>query len=432
MTTTKHRAAGSTASFRSIHLTARRSVSAAMGLLFFGLTACDGLLEVSNPGRVSEGDLSNPALVQTLVNSALGQFECAYTNYVATSGIMANEYVNASSWLDINGWGWRGIELKTITGSCPTTRTATGLGAYTPLQQARYQAEDAALRIEAFPEEQVQNKSEKLGLLSAYAGYSYVLLGEGYCEMAIDQGPLMTPQEVLAIAETKFSEAIGFAQAAGREDLRLLATAGRARTRLDLGNLSGAAADADEIPEGFLWNAEYSTTDARRENRVYNLNRNSHYLSVEVTKNMNLMAGGEPDPRISFTDAGVKGHDGVTEQYYQNKYPTADSPIPMASWREAQLIIAEARPSETIDAINRLRASQGIPDVTTEEAADLEALVIEERRRQLFSEGHRLNDMLRHHIPFPTGENHKGQPWGTMTCMPLPDQEKINNPNIGG
>jgi hypothetical protein len=116
----------------------------------------------------------------------------------------------------------------------------------------------------------------------------------------------------------------------------------------------------------------------------------------------------------------------------QNKYPTADSPIPMASWNEAQLIIAEARPAERIDAINRLRASQGIPDVTAEESADPMALVIEERRRQLFSEGHRLNDMLRHNIPFPTGVNHKGQAWGTMTCMPLPDQEKLNNPNIGG
>ena len=40
--------------------------------------------------------------------------------------------------------------------------------------------------------------------------------------------------------------------------------------------------------------------------------------------------------------------------------------------------------------------------------------------------------MLRLGIPFPTGVNHKGQPWGTMTCMPLPDQEKLNNPNIGG
>ncbi len=432
MVTNKHRAAGGSAGVTSIRPRVRRYLSAGLSILFLGLTACDGLLDVTNPGRVAESDLDNPALVPTLVNSALGQFECAYTQYVATSGIMANEYVNSSSWLDINGWGWRGIELKTITGSCPGNRNATGLGAYTPLQQARYQAEDAARRIEAFPEEEVPDKVENLAYLSTYAGFSYVLLGEGYCEMAIDQGPLMTPSEVLAIAETKFTDAIGFAASAGVEDLRLLAVAGRARVRLDLGNLEGAATDADEIPEGYVWNAEYSTTDARRENRVYNLNRRNFYLSVETTKNTGLMAGGAPDPRITYTDAHAKGNDGVTDQMLQNRYPTADSPIPMASWEEAQLIIAEARPAETIDAINRLRASQGIPDVTVDEAADLEALVIEERRRQLFSDGHRLGDMLRLGIPFPTGVNHKGQAWGTMTCMPLPDQEKLNNPNIGG
>lgn len=433
MVTIDDGARGSTAGVAASMLPSRRGVSIATGVLFLGLTACGGgLLEVENPGRVAESDLSNPALAQTLVNSALGQFECAYTNYVATAGIMANEYVNASSWLDINGWGWRGIELKTISGSCPGGRTATGLGAYTPLQQARYLNENAASRIEAFPETAVQNRSEKLGLLSAYAGFSYVLLGEGYCEMAVDQGPLMTPQEVLAIAEEKFTAAIGHAEKAGRTDLRFMALAGRARTRLDRKDLAGAAADAAQIPAGFVWNAEYSTTEGRRENRIFNLNRRSRYLSVEVTHNTGLMAGGAPDPRVTMTDAKAKGHDGVTDHMYQNKYPTADTPIPMASWREAQLILAEARPAEAVAAINRLRASQGIPAVTPAEGADVLALVIEERRRQLFSEGHRLNDMLRHDIAFPTGENHKGQAWGTMTCMPLPEQERQNNPNIGG
>ncbi len=432
MTTIEHVPARRTAVRDSSDPRGRRSISLITGTLFLGLTACGGgLLDVDNPGRVAESDLSNPALAQTLVNSALGQFECAYTNYVATAGIMANEYVNASSWLDINGWGWRGIELETITGSCPTGRTATGLGAYTPLQQARYLTEDAAARIEAFPEGTVKNQAEKLGLLSAFAGYSYVLLGEGYCEMAVDQGPLMTPKQVLAVAEEKFTKAIAFAEKSGRADLRLLAVAGRARTRLDLGNMEGAASDAAEIPAGYVWNAQYSTSEGRRENRIFNLNRRSRYLSVEITKNTDLMAGGAPDPRISMTSSGMKGHDGVTDHFYQNKYPDADSPIPMASWEEAQLIIAEARPAETIDAINRLRASQGIPAVTPAEAADPKALVIEERRRQLFSEGQRLGDMLRLGIAFPTGQNHKGQAWGTKTCMPLPEQERLNNPNIG-
>jgi len=418
---------------RTTRRNARRGMrrTAILGLaLFAGLAGCESLLEVELPGSVQESDLDNPALATTLVNSALGQFECAYTSYVASAGILANEYINASTWLDINGWGWRGIELLTIIGSCPNNRDATGLGAYAPLQQARFMAEDAARRIERFPDELVPDKTEKLGLLMAYAGYAYVLLGEGFCEMAIDNGPLMTPREVLAIAEERFTAAMEYARAAGNTRLELLAAAGRARTRLDLGDLEGAATDAARIPEGFVWNAEYSTTNARRENRVYNLNRRNRYLSVNPVDYAGLELGGEPDPRVPVIASGLVGHDGVTQHYYQDKYPTADSPIPMASWEEAQLIIAEARPSEAEAAINRLRARQGLPPYTP--SGDLLADILEERRRQLFSEGHRLNDMLRHGLPFPTGVNHKGQAYGPITCMPLPEQEKRSNPNIRG
>jgi len=395
-----------------------------------GLSACDGLLDVKLPGSVQASDLDNPALASTLVASALGQFECAYTSYVASTGVLANEYINASSWLDINGWGWRGIELHTITGSCPTSRDATGLGAYAPLQQARFLAEDGARKIESFPDELVENKAEKLGLLTAYAGYTYVLLGEGFCEMAIDEGPILTPHEVLRIAEQRFTTAIEYAKAAGRDDLETMARVGRARARLDLGDLEGAAADAEQVPEGFVWNAEYSTINGRRENRLYNLNRRNRYLSVNPVDYGALELDGQPDPRVPVTDSGLKGHDGSTQHYYQHKYPSADAPIPLASWAEAQLIIAEARPAEAEAAINRLRAHQGLPAYVP--SGDILADVLEERRRQLFSEGHRLNDMLRHGLPFPTGFNHKGQAYGPITCMPLPEQEKRSNPNIGG
>jgi hypothetical protein len=59
--------------------------------LSIGATACDSLLEADIPGRVEESALNDPALATTLVNSALGQFECAYGNYVATVGVLTEE-----------------------------------------------------------------------------------------------------------------------------------------------------------------------------------------------------------------------------------------------------------------------------------------------------------------------------------------------------
>jgi starch-binding outer membrane protein, SusD/RagB family len=405
-------------------------------LLFSVLGACDSLLEVENPGAVEAADLENPQLAGTIVNSALGQFECAYNSYVVSTSLLADEMINSSSWLNINPWGWRGVELETIDGSCPGGRDATGLGAYTPLQQAVYLTTDGTRLIEGFPaEEIVGDRSEMLGLLAAYGGYSQLLLGEGFCEMALHEGPLMTPEEVITASIAEFDAAITHAQAAGNAELEMLATLGRARAQLDLGNAEGAYLDAATIADGFVWYAEYSTIDGSRENRMYNLNHLNLYVSANPDAYGGLTIDGTPDPRVQIEDANAKGNDSATDHWYQLKYTTAGSPIPIASWEEAKLIMAEARPEEAVTHLTALRTAQALPTgdlaalggMTDEEIV---AFVLEERRRQLWLEGHRLNDMLRHDLPFPQGTNHKGQLYGPITCMPLPEQERRANPNI--
>lgn len=399
------------------------------------LGGCDSLLEVENPGAVEASDLENPALAGTIVNGALGQFECAYTSYVASTSLLADEMINSSSWLNINPWGWRGVELQQITGSCPGGRAASGLGAYTPLQQAAYLTTDGARLIGDFAEEDVVgNKSEMLGLLAAYGGYAHLLLGEGFCEMAIAVGPLLQPAEVIEMAEGKFTEAVGYAQQAGEAELELFALLGRARARLDLGDKDGAYADAARIPPGFVRYAEYSTIDGSRENRMYNLNRLNYFVSGNPARYDGLTVEGQPDTRVQIEDANAKGNDGATDHWHQLKYDEPGADIPIASWEEAKLIMAEARLAEAEDHITELRAAQGLPAADFTGLADAEILdaVLEERRRQLWLEGHRLNDLLRHDLPFPQGVNHKGQSYGPITCMPLPEQERRANPNISG
>jgi hypothetical protein len=38
--------------------------------------------------------------------------------------------------------------------------------------------------------------------------------------------------------------------------------------------------------------------------------------------------------------------------------------------------------------------------------------------------------MLRYNLPFPSGVNRKGQTYSNLTCVPLPDVETQNNPNL--
>src|SRR5688572_33085689 len=85
--------------------TRSRALVSALLLPLSVATACDSLLEVDLPGTVPAEALDNPALARTMVNSALGRFECAYTSYVITTGVLANEFINASTWLNLNTWG---------------------------------------------------------------------------------------------------------------------------------------------------------------------------------------------------------------------------------------------------------------------------------------------------------------------------------------
>jgi hypothetical protein len=123
------------------------------------------------------------------------------------------------------------------------------------------------------------------------------------------------------------------------------------------------------------------------------------------------------------------GPDNSTPFWRQLKYTAADAPIPIASYAEAQLILAEASsdPTEKLEAINRVRALSDVPAFAGTVTDDV---IIEERRRQLFSEGHRYVDMLRKDLPFQSGTNRKGQTYSDLTCVPLPDVETLNNPNF--
>ena len=73
-----------------------------------------------------------------------------------------------------------------------------------------------------------------------------------------------------------------------------------------------------------------------------------------------------PDPRVSVVDAGTTGADAATEIFQALKYPAIDSPIPVARWEEAQLILAEADVAAgdvggAVGIINTLHANAGIP-----------------------------------------------------------------------
>ena len=148
------------------------------------------------------------------------------------------------------------------------------------------------------------------------------------------------------------------------------------------------------------------------------------------------------DPRVAVTNTNRNGTASGTQIWTPDKYPALASAMPIARYAEAQLIVAESKLAANdlagaVAAINVVRASRaGVPayDGTGQAAAQIKATIIEDRKRELFLEGHRLGDLRRYGLTFtPTAGTPYtigGGVYGTQTCFPLPDVERINNPNI--
>lgn len=409
----------------------RRAPARAVALTALALATlgCSDLLDVEVPTRVPEETLDDPQMSAVLVNSVVADFECALSNYVTATGLLTDELIISTEFIAPTSWDLR--RISSDNGNLGTAGcTAFGFGVYQPLSTARFQADDAFRRIEEFPDGEVPDKPRHLATVSVYGGYALTLMGEGFCRAAIDGGPALQPAEVLREAETRFTRAIQLAQQVNATDVLNMALVGRARARLGLGDGAGAVADAEQVPEGFATLATYSSSDARRENTVFVYNQRDLMVSVDP-RFRDLEVEGQPDPRVPVLDGNRVGHDGFTDMFFQQKYTSEGSPIEIATWEEAQLIIAEVQGGqEAVDAINRLRAEADLPPFSSNDPEEIAQQVLEERRRELYLESHRLADHLRLGLPFDTGLNHKGVPYGDTTCLPLPDAEILNNPNI--
>jgi hypothetical protein len=347
-------------------------------------------------------------------------------------GIVADEFIDAQA----NAATW---DLDRRTNNPATGLyvggTCGGLGLYVPVSVARYAADNTLTLLKGWSDEEVPNRTLAIARMAAYSGYGHILLGEGFCSGAIDEGPELTPAQIFAAAEAKFTEAIAAAQSASNDSLRFLSLVGRARARLNQGKRTEAAADAALVPDNFQFLARFNSASGRSENRVFRVNNNNGSHTVDSSFR-NLRYDGVVDPRVPVADAGRGASFPVVRLWVQNKYSSLTAPIPIATWREARLIQAEVAGGQTaVTIINALHARHGLPPLTAADAANIAATIQEERRRELFLESHRLFDTIRFNqplrpatgAPFPNG----GGTYGNQKCLPLPDVERINNPNIG-
>ena len=106
----------------------------AAGLL---TTACDtsDMLDVQAPNSVPVDIYADPAFATLMVNSVIGDFECAFGSFVVAEGLLTDEFHDAS--LNNGNWNMDRRDNSFTSGFYGTNSCTTVTGVYTPLSTAR-------------------------------------------------------------------------------------------------------------------------------------------------------------------------------------------------------------------------------------------------------------------------------------------------------
>ncbi|AHG88574.1 hypothetical protein J421_1037 [Gemmatirosa kalamazoonensis] len=417
--------------------TARGAI--ALGLTVLGLTACDDVLKVSDPGSVHEPQLSDPALVPFIVNGVVGEFQFAYGSYALWSGVLADELFT-----DHPNQSYRDLSLHSFDDG-----NAADSLVYASLQRARQSADDAVDRLRTFLGPRAASSLDVARAL-VYGGYAFTLLGEGFCEAPVRLSAPLPSDELLARAVARFDEGIAVATAAATapnaadaHDLISLARVGAARASLKRGDLARARAYAVLVTDAAYerW-AYYSANSARENNAVQmGVRAGQPYIGMSPAfQNLGDVRVPQPTaPRPSLRSNPILPP--LKPAMYSGWSATAPAPIDVAthirfaSGLEARYIAVEADgPGPAMLAfVNARRAVAGKLPVNSDGSALLAEFRVQ-RALDFYLTGQRLGDLRRYARAgtdlFPTGKFPTSPDrYGAMHCFVVPRTEKAGNPS---
>ena len=418
------------------------------------LTSCDALdelLSVEEPSRVVASDLEDPNSAQLLVASVANEFRCAHTYHASASAITGNEWRDASNNTVMNIWDARVHDTSGYGSQYASADCGSGQPAlFRPLSRTRWFAEYVLGLLNEWTDADVPGRTEMIAEVAMYAGYTYTLFAESMCELVVvENGPVVTPAEAFGVAVERFDQS---AAAGASGDLLNAVRVGKARAQLNLGQTSAAAGTASAVPEGFEWLLPFSSAENVTKNTQWRFNVDTNVATIAEPyrdfpcnfpwpADMSTECTDELDPRVEVTDQG-EGHPNTgIALWYAEKYDNAGSPVQLASWEEAQLIIAEAaieagNYGQASSIFNTLRANVGLsPHMASMDMNGMMDQLIEERAAELFLEGHHLWDLRRLGMrPYPPigQDDGFGAVYGNQLCFDLPATEFQNNTTITG
>ncbi len=395
-----------------------------------GATGCsDEFVRVTNPNLIDASTVDPVADAAALSFSVQQNWSVAY-GWMAIYGAWFSEEANVSDTFPTrNEFGYRII--TDLNGSLNTD-------VWTPLSRT-IAAGKQVLDLEL----PAPSTNMNVARAATFRAFAMLQMATDFCSGTFSGGPELNTAQMLDSAVFWFSKGAEVGKANGSADGAALANAamvGRARAKLQKGDNAGAAADATQVPAGFVFNVRYTDDLANRDRLsnaqyIYSFTRGS--LSVAPWYRQN-------DPRVTYNEPGkttANPQDQVPGGFYQQtKFPGFAAPVRLASKLEADFIAAEASGdvSTQLALIAARRSANGRPAYNgATDAASIKVELFNQRALEFFLEARRVADMRRSPASVvtitPVGAPYFKPGYGNVgpnTCYPIPRAETDNNGNF--
>ncbi|HZS57760.1 MAG TPA: RagB/SusD family nutrient uptake outer membrane protein [Gemmatimonadaceae bacterium] len=397
-------------------ITSRRSRVAAVLLVVPALAACSDLFKVSNPGPIPSSSLGTSAAAAGIVTGISAELSTGIGRTYLEGAVVAREifFANSNNAYDNGG----------------TVTPDDDDGTWSDAQTARWVAEHGVLRLQSALGSDY-NKNPLAARANLLAGFANRMIGENFCQTVIDGGPAQDRTVSFQRAEAYFTEALAIESAAGDNSYATAAYGGRASVEAWLGESAKAAADAQQVPIDYEYDAIYNTA-----NNLLNTFGANTWDAQEISVYGSLFQADSLDPRTPSTLTGGQSQDGKTPFQAQEKYLSDSSYLPLTKGTEmltlrAELALGGGDITTEMQLLNQVRAFYGIaPLATPADVGTAWADLRFERGHTLWLEGRRYWDLQRWFAA--TGSAHDTTLTNRAKCLPIGRTELQTNPNLHG
>ncbi len=396
----------------------RGSAAAVMLAATTALASCsrETLLGVATPDIINPSDLTSADGAEGLRVGAIRNFKLMTALDESSwfyGGLLVDEWKSADTFTQRDETDQRVV----------TEQNSLVTVAYRDIHRARVQAYQAARSLQQYK----PSVKAEIAEMWFVKGYSELQAASDFCNGqpfadlssgSPDLGIPVSAADAFTMALASFDSAMAIASGADSMSLRVkyAAQIGRGRALLALARQGDAGAAVAGIPRSFSFNLTWPGTQGKEDNLIWGLNNSIRRYTVQdsadsqggrIPNSMPFVSA--KDPRVPTTKPTKTGFDGTTPFDAQQVFPAFNSPVPVANYVDAQLILAESQlaagNSAWLATLNDLRnGPSNIGSLTISGLSPLAdpgsatarlALLFRERAFWTFGRGQRLGGLRR-------------------------------------